>query len=113
MLRLVVPGFLGSGRRHRGDPFVEALPGFFGYLTSERGQRLPYPERAHAATTSRGFSDLRSRKPYVASDILGKSGRAMLDALVAGTTDPGVLADLALGKLRQDSRAARSAAGTL
>jgi hypothetical protein len=27
MLRLVVPGFLGSGRRHRGDPFVEALPG--------------------------------------------------------------------------------------
>jgi hypothetical protein len=36
----------------------------------------------------------------VASDILGKSGRAMLDALVAGTTDPEVLADLAQGKLR-------------
>ena len=39
MLRLVVPGFHGSGRRHRGDPFVEALPGFFGYLMSERGLR--------------------------------------------------------------------------
>jgi len=29
----------------------------------------------------------------VASDILGASGRAMLDALVQGTTDPEVLAD--------------------
>ena len=36
----------------------------------------------------------------VASNILGKSGRAMLDALVAGTTDPAVLADLAKGRLR-------------
>jgi transposase len=36
----------------------------------------------------------------VASDILGVSARAMLDALVAGTTDPEVLADLAQGKLR-------------
>jgi transposase len=36
----------------------------------------------------------------VASDMLGKSGRAMLDALIAGTTDPAVLADLAQGKLR-------------
>src|SRR3984893_3255167 len=36
----------------------------------------------------------------VASDILGVSGRAMLDALVSGTTDPNVLADLARGKLR-------------
>jgi len=36
----------------------------------------------------------------VASDILGVSGRAMLDALVAGTTDAEVLADLAKGRLR-------------
>jgi transposase len=35
----------------------------------------------------------------VASDILGKSGRAMLDALVRGTTDPTVLAELAKGRL--------------
>ena len=34
----------------------------------------------------------------VTTDILGKSGRDILDALVAGTTDPIVLADLALGK---------------
>jgi transposase len=37
----------------------------------------------------------------VASDLLGKSSRAMLDALVAGTTDTTVLADLARGKLRK------------
>jgi transposase len=36
----------------------------------------------------------------VATDILGKSGRDMLDALVSGTTDPGVLAELARGRLR-------------
>ena len=45
----------------------------------------------------------------VASDILGASGRAMLDALVAGTTDPAVLADLARGKLRQKLPALREA----
>ncbi|MGH9209580.1 MAG: IS110 family transposase [Acidimicrobiales bacterium] len=36
----------------------------------------------------------------VASDILGKSGRDMLDALVGGSRDPEVLAELARGKLR-------------
>jgi len=37
----------------------------------------------------------------VASNILGKSGRAMLDALLAGETDPETLADLAVGQLRK------------
>jgi transposase len=37
----------------------------------------------------------------IASDILGASGRAMLEALVHGTTDPAVLADLAKGTLRR------------
>lgn len=36
----------------------------------------------------------------VASDILGVSGRAMLEALVAGQSDPAVLADLAKRRLR-------------
>jgi transposase len=45
----------------------------------------------------------------VASDILGKSGRDMLDALVSGTTDPNVLADLARGKLRTKIPALREA----
>lgn len=37
----------------------------------------------------------------VAADVLGTSGRAMLEALVAGTTDAAALADLAQGKLRE------------
>jgi transposase len=36
----------------------------------------------------------------VASDLLGRSGRDMLEALVAGTTDAAELADLARGQLR-------------
>ena len=36
----------------------------------------------------------------VATDILGKSGRDMLDALLGGEQDPAVLAELARGKLR-------------
>lgn len=45
----------------------------------------------------------------VASDVIGVSGKAMLQALVAGTTDPEVLADLARGKLRQKVPALRRA----
>ena len=37
----------------------------------------------------------------VASRLLGVSGRAMVDALIAGERDPGRLADLALGRLRR------------
>ncbi len=36
----------------------------------------------------------------VATDILGKSGRAILEALLAGQTDPAVLANLARGRMK-------------
>jgi transposase len=45
----------------------------------------------------------------VASDVLGVSGRAMLEALVAGTHDPAVLAELAKGRLRAKLPALREA----
>jgi transposase len=45
----------------------------------------------------------------VASNVLGVSARAMLDAIVAGETDAATLADLAQGKLRR-KRAALEAA---
>ena len=45
----------------------------------------------------------------VATDILGVSGRAMLDALVAGEGDPEVLAELARGRLRAKLPALREA----
>jgi len=37
----------------------------------------------------------------VASDVMGVSGRRMLEALVKGETDPNQLADLAVGSLRE------------
>jgi transposase len=37
----------------------------------------------------------------VVTDVMGASGRAMIRALTEGTTDPGVLADLARGQLRK------------
>ena len=36
----------------------------------------------------------------VATDVLGKSGRAMLEALIAGEQDPATLAELARGRMR-------------
>jgi transposase len=45
----------------------------------------------------------------VAADVLGVSGRAMLEALVAGTHDPEVLAALAKGRLRTKLPALREA----
>lgn len=45
----------------------------------------------------------------VATDIFGKSGRAMLEALITGERDPDVLADLALGKMRPKRAALKEA----
>jgi transposase len=45
----------------------------------------------------------------VVSDVMGVSGRAMLAALVQGTTDPAALADLARGRLRAKLPALRRA----
>ncbi len=45
----------------------------------------------------------------VVSDIMGASGRAMLGALLEGTTDPTALADLAKGRLRRKLPALREA----
>jgi transposase len=45
----------------------------------------------------------------VARDVLGTSGRAMLEALVQGTSDPAVLAELARGRMRAKLPALRQA----
>jgi transposase len=78
------------------------------YRRTQIAERKREAQRLHKALQDTGI-----KLDCVATDILGKSGRAMLDALVAGTTDPEILADLALGKLQEDPRAARRAAGTL
>src|ERR1035441_6471822 len=45
----------------------------------------------------------------VATDILGVSGRAMLNALIGGSHDPEILAELARGRLRKKLPALRKA----
>jgi transposase len=46
------------------------------------------------------MEDASIRLGSVAADVLGVSGRAMLGALLDGERDPGVLAELARGRLR-------------
>jgi integrase/recombinase XerD len=41
MLGLMLPGYLGGGRRRRPLPFAATVPGFFPYLREERGLRDP------------------------------------------------------------------------
>ena len=74
------------------------------YRKTQIAERQREANRLHKALEDTGI-----KLDCVASDILGASGRAMLDALVAGTTDPHVLADLAKGKLRKKIPALREA----
>jgi transposase len=67
-------------------------------------ERKREAQRLHKALEETGI-----KLDCVATDILGKSGRAMLDALVAGTTEPELLAELARGKLRKKIPALREA----
>jgi transposase len=58
---------------------------------------------------SKVLEDAGIKLSSVATDVLGASGRAMLDALLQGTTDPTVLAELARGRLRKKLPALRRA----
>jgi transposase len=77
-------------------------------LTRYRKTQINDRQR-EAARLHKILEDTGIKLGCVASDIMGKSGRAMLDALVAGTTDPVVLADLARGQLRKKIPALRKA----
>src|SRR5581483_2712592 len=74
------------------------------YRKTQIQARTDEANRLHKALEDTGI-----KLDCVATNILGKSGRAMLDALVAGTTDPEVLAELAQGKLRPKIPALREA----
>jgi transposase len=74
------------------------------YRKTQIAERQREANRLHKALEDTGI-----KLDCVATDILGASGRAMLDALVQGTTDPEVLAELAKGKLRKKIPALRVA----
>jgi transposase len=70
-------------------------------------QRTRYRKKLIEQRTSEGqrlakvLEDAGIKIDSVASDMLGKSGRAMIEALIAGERDPARLAGLALGVLRR------------
>jgi transposase len=68
------------------------------------GERQREATRLHKLLEDTGI-----KLDCVATDILGVCGRAMLEALVAGTTDPELLAELARGRLRAKIPALREA----
>jgi transposase len=73
-----------------------------------RHRKVLIQERQRAANRlHKLLQDAGIKLASIATDILGVSGRAMLEALVHGTTDPEVLADLARGKLRKKLAALR------
>src|SRR5436305_13654716 len=74
---------------------IRALRNLTRYRKAQIGERQREANRLHKL-----LEDTEIKIDCVASDILGASGRAMLDALCQGTTDPDLLAELARGKLR-------------
>jgi transposase len=66
------------------------------YRKTQIQERSREVNRLHKALEDAGI-----KLDCVAADVLGKSGRDMLDALVAGTTDPEVLAQLARRQMRK------------
>jgi transposase len=83
---------------------VRALRNLTRYRKSQIRDRQREMNRLHKIMQDTGIE-----LDCVATDVMGKSGRAMLDALVSGTTDPVVLADLARGQLRKKIPALRAA----
>lgn len=70
-------------------------------LTEERSR--------HKQRIEKLLEDSLIKLSTVATDIFGKSGRAMLEALIAGERDPDALAELALGKMRPKRTALKEA----
>ena len=75
-----------------------------------RYRRSLIAERAREANRlQKVLEDAGIKLSCVATDVLGVSGREMLQALVGGTRDPEVLAELARGRLRSKLPALKQA----
>jgi transposase len=63
----------------------------------------------HKQRVEKLLEDSLIKLSTVATDIFGVSGRAMLDALIAGERDPQVLAEMARGRMKAKSAALKEA----
>ena len=69
-------------------------------LTRTRKQ-LVREQVSHVQRVQKVLEDANIKMSSVMTDVLGKSGRAILEAIIGGESDPEKLADLAVGKLRR------------
>jgi integrase/recombinase XerD len=74
MLTVILDGYQGSGRLHHPEPFSGIVPGFFGYLTDERGLRPAtvesyrhYLSRFEAFLGRAGVTELDELSPVLLS----------------------------------------------
>jgi transposase len=72
-------------------------------------RRLIQERAAEINRIQKVLEDANIKLASVATSVVGVSGRAMLEALLAGTTDPAVLAELAKGRLRSKREALTAA----
>ena len=76
-------------------PAIRELRELTRYRKAQTNERTRAAQRLEKVLQDAGI-----KLSSVASNILGKSGRAMLEALAAGSTDAAALAELARGRLR-------------
>lgn len=76
-------------------PVIRELRDLTRYRKAQTNERTRAAQRLEKVLQDAGI-----KLSSVASNILGKSGRAMLEALASGATDPEALAELARGRLR-------------
>lgn len=85
-------------------PVIRDLRELTRYRQKQLEDRAREVNRVHKVLEDAGL-----KLSTVMSDVLGVSGRAMLTALLSGTTDPAVVAELARGRLRTKRAALRDA----
>jgi transposase len=83
---------------------IRSLRNLTRYRKTQIQERAREANRLHKALEDTGI-----KLDCVATDILGVSGRRMLAALISGTTDPELLAELAKGRMRAKIPALREA----
>ena len=83
---------------------IRELRNYTRYRKAQIAERSREVQRLQKALEDAGI-----KLASVATDVMGVSGRAMIEAIIDGTDDPVILADLAKGRLRKKIPALREA----
>src|SRR3954468_7028034 len=72
-------------------------------------KQLVRERTSHIQRLQKTLEDANIKLDSTISDVLGRSGRAMIEALIAGETDPDTLAALADGRIKASQARLREA----